>query len=252
MPFDAFDSTTATDIAGEFGAPTTGGSRGKTLQTIRNELILAIGGERGDLEDSVLNGWINDALEEMQDELDLSDELRSSLSFTSESGQMYYNLPDGVEIVDGATMEDSEIVLGCVSLSKIRDLEVWRRLPAGDIYGSDARIEFFYQNNSILCLWPEPSGQEITLDFSVRAQPLTEDEQKPAIDARWHSALVQKARFLALSRLEEYDKAAAAQNEYLANVRAKITRRAREAAGTHASIRPVRNKSDYFRQRPWQ
>lgn len=206
------------------GAPKT--SVGMTLSSMTNELD-ALLGRRADVDTERFELWLNLAYVDLCTSLNI-DELKGSLGIELEEGQAHYMLPEIVDTIIGASLVLPSSVnrLGGYPLDKM-DLATYRSLADDD---DEPRI--FFRHTDMLVVWPTPSAaRTLALDIRIRPQWMAESTDSPILGTEWHEGILLGARQRGFSALMEYDKAAAAQNEYIGFVRRRTDREAKEQEG---------------------
>jgi hypothetical protein len=198
-------------------------NQGETLASLTSELEAMLAG-RTDVTPDRFALWINFGYIDLAASLEL-DELKASISFPSVVGQPFYKM--GTElmatrsaaVVDPVTYGD----LGGRPLEKT-DLATYRRNR--DL--TDEPREYFRERN-IIVLWPTPvAGRTIGLDFWLRPDKLVNEDDSPILGWEWHEAILLNARKKAFSALLEFDKAMAAENDFINLVRRKSDRAEQE------------------------
>lgn len=243
MPYKVLSEAAATVIP-----PTTLGnpliSTGETLASFRSELDKMLTG-RDDVTPDRLNLWINQGYVDLASSLDL-DDLKGSMSFATVAGADVYKLPYEVMATRRAAIIDSVTYgpLGGITLNKT-DLNAWRMRSDEN----DEPTEYFRERN-LLVLWPNPTSvRTIALDFWIRPIPMTLDTHSPILPYEWHEVILLNARKKAFSALQEFDKAAVADNDMIQLTRRKIDRDEREDSGRIVMSSVPRRRSNLLRNR---
>jgi hypothetical protein len=215
MPYIALDPALAAPApASTLGAPLT--NQGKTLLDYRGTLNMQLGA-RPDVDNGMLETWINDAYLDICSSLEI-DELKGSLPLTLVVGQPLYLLPRAVRairevgVIDAATYSTA----GGRKLAQ-SDLARYRRNSTL----SDEPREYF-RESKMLVLWPTPKTiRTLSLDVWIRPLKLVADTDSPILPEEWHEAIALNARSKAHVDLREYERAAVAENSFVNNVRRK-------------------------------
>ena len=245
-PFTALDSTTATVVASNLGAPLV--STGDTLQTIRDELVQALG-QRTDLtvngtDFTRINKYINYAYRDLCSSLSL-EELIESLTFNTVANQPLYKLPNAVRDTRAVSLVDTVDfpVTGGVPLRK-RDLQWYRR----QMLFTDTAPSDFFKYNDLLVLWPTPTAvNAISIEFRIRPDDLVNPTDSPILPFEWHEGIFLLAKAKLHAALLEPDLAAVAENDFTKFVRRKTDRAAEETENMIAQATPIRRRSQLSR-----
>lgn len=229
MPFIVLDPTAAAAApAITFGAPLT--SVGETLLSLREELLLALG-TRSDVGTPRANKWINLAYRRFCASLDL-DMMEGCYGFSTVVGQPLYKLPPGVFFIRNISYLDSTDypVAGGTQLEK-SDLVSYRRKPITTSLDLTFPTEFF-RYGEMLVLYPTPQAVfPMVVDLRIRPQNLVGDTNSPFIPVEYHDDIFMLARQIGFSRLMEFDKSMAVQNERVDAIREKLDPRGEEDQG---------------------
>lgn len=225
MPYTVLSESAAAVIpSAGVGDPLT--SAGETLLSLRTELLLLLG-SRNDVSPERAGLWINFSYIDLASSLDL-DDLKGSLGFDLVAGQELYLLPDEVMATRDAAVIDTVTYgeLGGRPLTKT-DLSAYRLHSVL----SDEPREYFRERN-LLVLWPTPKNiRTVALDFWIRPARLVDDTDSPILPYEWHEAILLNARKKGFAALLEFDKALAAENDFISLVRRKTDRDEREDKG---------------------
>lgn len=226
-------------LPGTYGQPTSGETDKQTLGDLRLKLKKGLG-NRDDLTDTDLNGYLGDALSEMSSEIKF-DELRGSLRFSTVVGNNQYYLPTGVNTLIDVTVASGLFYFAGRILQKT-DRQAFDRLP--DVSGWPVS---FFREARTLVLWPTPNAAvDCTVSFSIRHQRLVLDSDQLLLDPQWEVPLVTRARAIAFPLLGDPDLGAQALNEYLASVRSKISKISEERIGTTSTVSVPRKSTDVY------
>lgn len=218
MPYTPIVAATAT-VVPPSGSAAPLVNEGETLSTLTDELQAMLGG-RADVTPERMAVWINFGYIDLAASLEL-DELKASMSFNLVAAQPFYKLSSEVmatrsaAVVDAVTYGD----LGGRPLKKT-DLPTYRR--NSDL--TDEPREYFRERN-ILVIWPTPRAvRTLGLDFWIRPDKLVNEDDSPLLGWEWHEAILLNARKKAFAALLEFDKAMAAENDFINLVRRKSDR----------------------------
>lgn len=242
MPQIALDPTVAAAApAITYGLPETVSKhpRGKSLLMMRTRLRLELGKRsETDLPSSVLDEWINDSYLDLTGGMDFA-ENRRSYEFQTVAGQPFYLLPstvDGVRMVSG--YDPSTTVKG-TALEK-SDYAKYRKRPDQD----GDPLEWF-REQQMLVLWPTPD-ETLTLsaDVTILYAKLALDTDYPAIEDKWHEALLQGAKARAWEGLQNDTKAELSTNRQSRLIQRKDDKDARDQENMYPTMRPVFRRSD--------
>lgn len=218
MPYTAITRAGSAVVATSgAGAPLT--NLGETLSTLRDELQAMLGG-RTDVSPTRLDRFINFGYIDLASSLDI-DDLKASMSFNLIVGQPFYNLPNEVMATRHAAVIDA-VTYGQLGGRPMRktDLDTYRR--NSDL--ADEPREYF-RERQILVLWPTPAAVRLlSLDFWIRPDKLVGEDDSPLLGWEWHEAILLNARKKAFAALLEFDKAMAAENDFVQLVRRKADR----------------------------
>jgi hypothetical protein len=220
VPYIVFDLAAAQAApATTIGAPKI--STGDTLASMRVWLQRALGG-RDDLPTSRIDEWINDAYLDVCTSLDI-DEMKGSLAITTTTGQAMYRLPAVVSSTQGAALTDSTLNNGGQPLSKV-DKSAYR-----DWSNQSGRPEHYFREGELVILYPTPDkAYSVVLDIRIRPVILTLDTHSPILGQEWHRPIRLTARQMAFDDLQEFDKAAPAENSAISSIRRRNDREATE------------------------
>lgn len=223
MPYIALDQATAEAAPTiPVGAPLT--SVGETLASLRAELALQLG-NRGDIDPTRLDKWINWAYDDVWTSLEL-DEAKASYSFNTVAGQPLYTTPYQVVTTLGASVVDSTSIYGGQPLGKT-DLRSYRMLE-----NKADRPGKYFRLGNLLVLYPTPDGvYTVVVDFRSRPLPLVQETDSPALAREWHETILLAARKKGFSGILEFDKALPAENDFVNSVRRRQDREADEDEG---------------------
>lgn len=218
MPYIVIDPTAAQVIpASALGNPKA--SIGETVTTLEAKLQTQLGGVRADITPAMQLGWINFAYRDLCSSIE-TDELKGSLTFDLVASQPLYLLPIQVRAIRALSVIDTVNYgdLGGRELEKI-DLGIYRRRP--DLTDEPRA---YFRDNSVLVIWPTPIAvRTLSLDFWIRPNDLVGANDSPILNPEWHEAILLNARKKAFVDLEEFDKAAAAENDFVQAVRRRIS-----------------------------
>jgi hypothetical protein len=212
MPYTPIVAATAT-VVPPSGSAVPLVNTGETLSTLTDELQAMLGG-RADVTPERMALWLNFGYIDLAASLEL-DELKASMSFNLVANQPFYKLDMEVmatrsaSVVDPVTYGD----LGGRPLKKT-DLPTYRR--NSDLV--EEPREYFRERN-ILVIWPT-----LGLDFWIRPDKLVNEDDSPLLGWEWHEAILLNARKKAFAALLEFDKAMAAENDFINLVRRKSDR----------------------------
>lgn len=225
MPYNVLTETGATVIATSgLGTPLT--NTGETLLSLRTELLLALG-NRNEVTAARANGWINWAYIDLASSLDL-DDLKGSLAFSTVAASYRYKLPVEVMSTRGLSTIDT-VTYGSLGGTPLRKIELHAYRLRSEL--SDEPTEYFREKN-LLILWPTPKAvRSMALDFWIRPTYMTADTHSPVLPQEWHEAIFLNARKKGFVALQEYDKALAAENDFVQLVRRKQDRDEQEDKG---------------------
>jgi hypothetical protein len=220
MPFIVLDPSAAESAPiTSLGAPKT--SEGDTLASMRLWLQRALGG-RDDIEQDMLDGWINDSYLDVCTSVDI-DEMKGSLAIETVAGQPLYTLPYVVSSTQGAALIDSGLNDGGWPLGKV-DKSAYRDWP-----DKSGRPETYFREGDLLILYPTPDKSYfVSLDIRIRPLPLADDDDSPILGQEWHRPIRLGARQKAFDDLQEFEKAPIAENSYTNSVRRRNNREASE------------------------
>lgn len=247
MPYIVLDDSAATAIpATSLGAPLT--NSGETLLSMDTELD-AMMGIRADITPTRRRLWINAAYIDFCSSIELED-LAGGLGFNLVVNQPIYKLPPevgairgkfGVSAIDTATYGQ----VGGRPLEK-KDLDYYRQ--HGDLV--DEPKEFFKQRQ-LLVIWPTPANvRAMSVDFWITPQKLVNDTDSPFIPVEWHEAILLLARHKGFARVQNYDKAQQAENDFISFVRRRIARDEREDSGRLITSSVPRQRVQIWRRYP--
>lgn len=212
MPFAVLDETLAAAApAVSLGNPKT--SVGLTLESLTVELDALVAG-REDFSEGRIREIINDAYLDLCTALDIIDE--GSFGIPTVAGQALYQLPDVVQSITAVSLvlPSAESLTEGYPLDKI-DLPKYRALVA-----KDGDPHFYFRMGQMLVVYPTPdAARTLAVDARYRPAKLTQAQHSPVLGLEWHEALKKGARAKLFSAMLEFDKAAAAENEYIALVR---------------------------------
>lgn len=248
MPFIVLNEGAATVIpTSGLGVPLV--STGETLLSMDTELDASMG-VRADITPVRRRSWINQAYVDVASSLEISD-LAGSFGFSLVAGQALYKLPIevgatrgkyGVSVIDTATYG----TLGGRALLKT-DLEAYR--VHGDL--TEEPREYFRQR-SLLVVWPTPLNiRALAIDFWIVPQYLVNDTDSPILSLEWHEAILLKARAKAFARVQNFDKAQQAENDFVSFVRRRVGRDEKEDSGRLITSSVPRRRSQLWRRWGW-
>lgn len=245
MPFEPLIPANAVALAGTYGAPQTGVAGLRTLANLRSELTSGLG-NRDDVDQPTLDGYINDACVEMAGlGLDLP-QLKTSFQFSTTLNEYQYLLPSGVWVVDSMALRDTTIYGNGIPLNKITDEQVWFTLRET----SSNRVTEFLQKDRVIGVWPNPNVvNTLIVNAQILPQPLVNDGDQPLFGREFEVALLDYCRYIGHSRLREFDMAAQCLNQALANLRQKMSKTAATRSNATPGARVVRTAAELNRLR---
>jgi hypothetical protein len=224
------------------GAPLT--NVGETLASLRGELRKMLGG--GNVADTPrLNLWINFAYQDIASSLEI-DEMKSAYGFVTVAAQAMYRVPAVVGSTRSAALIDAvnNPVYGGRPLTK-SDVDDYQR----EENRTDPPQKYF-REAGILVLYPTPDkAYTVAVNFWIRPENLVNETDSPILAYEWHEAILLNARAKGFSALLEFDKAMAAQNDFINLVRRKTDRDQREDEGRIVLSSVPRRRSDLIRNR---
>jgi hypothetical protein len=211
MPYAAIDPSLAqTAPVVTAGAPLI--DKGETLASMREEILLELGG-RDDVTDDRVDKFINWAYLDLWTSVGTL-ENESSYSFGLVAGQPLYLLPSQVRVVKHIAVAEASSIYGGLPLEKI-DLTTYRSLEA--LSGTPRQ---YFRHNNVLVFYPTPeSATTVFVEFVYRPLRMTLDNHSPILPEEWHESIVLAARKKLFSALMEFDKATHANNDFVDSVR---------------------------------
>lgn len=246
MPYVALDATTAAAApVTTIGAPLV--NVGETLATFRAELKPQI--IRGDVADPRLDKWLNLAYRHVAAMITLN-EMMGSLAINTADGQPLYTLPEAVAWIKQIPLSDPTLFpyAGGRNMGMI-DLNGYRDLPALPSFGNFYGPYKYFRFGRLLVLWPTPNAvKSVIIDFRVRPSDMTADNHSPILPKEWHEGILLRARYVAFRSLQMFDKAAIAQNDFVASIRELLNTDAEEISGKEASFSPARSLRAMYRR----
>lgn len=236
MPFVSLDVNTPAVISSTLADPVTGGN-GRTLQTFRQQLRAEIG-NRTDVGDPELNGWINDAYVRIAAEHELS-EFIASVPFTTVADQPFYQFPEWVWNIVFVSRINADDVEDGSQISK-SSVEEYRQLPF-----MKGRPTKAFRYKRLLVLWPTPdTPEDLVADCRILPIKMTNDAHQTLLGVAWDEALQRKAAEITHVALKESKLAAQARNDHLAVVRQQLDRDSQETSNDIARVFVARSARD--------
>jgi hypothetical protein len=216
---------------------------GETLGTLSDELQAMLAG-RTDVGPERLALWINFGYIDLAASLEL-DELKGSMSFPLVAGQPFYKTSPEVMATRGAAIVDT-VTYGDVGGRPLEktDLPTYRR----NRNLLEEPREYFRERN-IIVVWPTPVAvRTMGLDFWIRPDKMVGETDSPILGWEWHEAILLNARKKAFSALLEFDKAMAAENDFVNLVRRKSDRAEQEDSGKTVLSSVPRTRNQVLRR----
>lgn len=243
MPYNVIDPAAAAPApATVIGAPKT--NVGKTFLEMQTRLARQLI-NRTDVTPDMRKEWINDAYIDICSSLKLP-ELFGSFAITTIVDQPFYMLPDIVEYLRQAAVVDpvTYSFYGGRPLTKIT-LETYRKQPDE----TDA-VASYFREGEVFVVWPTPDSiTTIAVDVKVQPAPLVDDTDCPIIPIQFHEVILKAARAKAFDDLQEFDRAALAENSWISLLRRKEDPLAEEETTLLVGSSVPRRASDLIRSR---
>lgn len=250
MPYLVLDPTNAeTAPAVDIGAPKT--SYGKTLQNMRDNLILRLKNRTDVLDPDILDytmldSFINDAYVDVATSTEFTEQ-EAALELTLVAGQPMYTLPDNIVVVYGVTVIDPDDTDYSYVVHPIHP-ETYRLAPVVD---DDIPLKFFEYDGggaNILVLYPAPDkAYKLSVSCKIEPMPLAEETDSPYLDRQFHEAIELLARVKAHSALSEPADASLAYNDFLAFMSRRTSKREMRDEGRRPGSSVPRSRADLLR-----
>lgn len=227
-----------------FGAVETAADHpmGKSLLSMRTRLKLELG-QRTDIPDDKWNEWINDGYQDFYSTLPLPD-AKASFQLVTTANQPMYLMPAVAASVRQVSGSD-QVILTEGGVLANTDVFTYRKLPV-----RTGAPEYWFREKKILVLWPTPDQAfNLSVDIVVKPAPLVNDADYPALEDKWHEALLNAAKYRAWTGVQNDTKSALVQNEMTREVQRRIDSDAADMDTQPAGLRPVFRRRDITRLR---